>query len=365
MNTKTIILATSALALLAACSKSEVLPVESAPQEITFQTVETKEASGFSQSNAFYSYAFFLTKANAGWDSNSSKSQAYISNSKITFNTTEKAWKNESTKYYWPKEGSLTFFAWSDNTSAPTVSDATIGCANNTGITVTDYDITSNQNKDLLVADIAKDKQANEAHNFDADPGKDWKNGVPTVFKHVLSNVVFTVNTDYATKNDPYTGVTFKLKSIKFKNVSTKGSYKQGSPSVEATPWTATAATSGSTLNAYTGTEITVTKATTTARAVTPTNSDYSIVLPQTFSDATPEIEIIYTITTSYTGTAVTEEITATKALKDIYKDTTTSTTSGWTPGKQYTLNILLGLNEILWDPDVTDWTGVSHSINI
>jgi hypothetical protein len=365
MNTKTIILATSALALLAGCSKSEVLPVESAPQEITFQTVETKAASGFSQSNAFYSYAFFLTKANAGWDSNSSNSQAYISNSKITFNTTEKAWKNESTKYYWPKEGSLTFFAWSDNTSAPAVSDATIGCANNTGITVTDYDITSNQNKDLLVADIAKDKQKNEAHGFDADPGKDWKEGVPTIFKHVLSNVVFTVNTDYATENDLYTGVTFKLKSIKFKNVSTKGSYKQGSPSAEATPWTVTAATSGSTLNAYTGAEITVTNGTATAQAVTPTSSDYSIVLPQTFSDDTPEIEIIYTITTNYTGTAVTEEITATKALKDIYKDTTTSTTSGWTPGKQYTLNILLGLNEILWDPDVKDWDTVSNSINI
>ena len=358
MDTKTIILATSALALLAGCSKSEVLPVESAPQEITFQTVETKAASGFSESNKFYSWAFFLSKANAGWDSNYSKSEAYIANSPISYNDTDKAWRNASTKYYWPKEGSLTFFAWSDNTNDPKVTGATITCANDTGIKVADYDITSNQNKDLLIADIAKNKQKNEAHGFDADPGKDWKEGVPTVFKHVLSNVVFTVNTDYATKNDPYSGVTFKLKSIKFKNVSTKGSYKQGSPSAEASPWTATAATSGSTLNAYTGSEITVTNATATAQEVTPTSSDYSIVLPQTFSDTTPVIEVIYTITTNYTSTAVTETVTVTKDLKSIY-------TENWVNGKKYTLNIILGVNEILWDPDVTDWTGVSHSINI
>ncbi len=364
MNVKTIILATSALALLAACSKSEVLPVESAPQEITFQTVETKAASNFSESNAFYSYAFFLSKANAGWDSNSDKSQAYISASKITFNTTDKAWKNESTKYYWPKEGSLTFFAWSDNTNDPKVSGATIGCAKDAGITVTDYDITSNQNKDLLVADIAKNKQANEAHSFDADPGKDWKEGVPTVFKHILSNLVFNIKTDYATSKDEYASVTFNLKSIELKNVYTKGTYTQGE--VTSTPaWAAKTAPWGSydeseTLSIYSG-SLAVTKTTDTPTAIT---SNYSIVLPQTFAavtaidDSTPVIKVVYDIVTNYTGTEVTETITVTKSLNEIYS-------GSWEPAKKYTLTLIVGLSEILWDPDITEWTGVSNSINI
>ena len=359
MGTKTIILATSALALLAACSKSEVLPVESAPQEITFQTVETKAASGFSESNKFYSWAFFLSKVNAGWDSNYSKSEAYIANSPISYNDTDKAWRNATTKYYWPKEGSLTFFAWSDNTNDPKVTGATITCANDTGIKVADYDITSNQNKDLLVADIAKDKQANEAHNFDANPGKDWKEGVPTVFKHILSNLVFNIKTDYATSNDEYKSVDFKLKSIDLNNVYTKGTYTQGSPTASTTPWNNY--TDSETLNIFNG-ELAVTKATDDPTAIT---SSYSIVLPQTFAavtgditSTTPVITVVYDIVTNYTGNAVTETITVTKSLNEIYS-------GKWEPAKKYTLTLIVGLNEILWDPDVTDWAGVSNNINI
>lgn len=358
MKAKLIILSASALALLASCSKTEVNPLESAPQEITFQTVETKAASNFDTGKKFYSYAYFLPADKLGWADNFESGVAYISNSLTEYVTDETAWKNATTRYYWPKNGQLTFFAWTDYTDAPAVTGCTIECAKDKGINTTGYDITSNVNKDLLVAAIAADQKENTVQ-YDG-----WKKGVPTVFSHVLSKLIFTVNTDYATSHETYDGVTFKLQSIKLKNVSTKGNYEQGSPTASATPWSGHS--DAETLNAYSGTEIEVVKETETAQEVTPAAGDYSIVLPQDFAtvtdiDATtPVVEVVYTVTTEYVADSpVTETVTKTKALSEIYTD-------NWVPGKKYTLNLILGLSEILWDPDVKDWeVGTGGEFNI
>jgi hypothetical protein len=363
MNKKLFLLALPAAAMLiAGCSKTEVTTVESAPQEITFQTVETKAASNFSENNAFYSYAFFLEKGTGttakNWADDHGDSKAYIANSLIEYNDTDKAWKNATTKYYWPKEGSLTFFAWTDNTKAPAVTGATISCAHDTGIKVADYDITSNVNKDLLVANMVKDATKNTDSYTGSPSGNTWKEGVPTVFKHILSNLVFNIKTDYATSKDEYAGVNFNLKSIDLKNVYTKGTYTQGSPTASTAPWGSYG--DSETLSIYSG-SLAVTKATDTPTAITST---YSIVLPQTFEavstigTTTPVITVVYDIVTNYTGTAVTETITVTKSLNEIYS-------GSWDPAKKYTLTLIVGLSEILWDPDITDWTDVSNSINI
>lgn len=346
----------AAAALIAGCSKNEVATVESAPQEITFQTVETKAASSFLETNKFYSYAYFLEKGKT-WAANSASGTAYIANSLIEYNSTDKAWKNATTKYYWPKQGSLTFFAWSDNTNDPKIETGggTLTCANSTGIAVAGYNTTTNKNKDLLVADITADQTKNTESYTGKPSGATWAEGVPTVFKHVLSNLVFTVKTDEATTGNVYPNGMFKLQSIKLKNVKTTGNYTQGSPTANATPWSNQGTSAD--LSAYSGAVISVTK---TAQTLTPATADYYIVLPQTFSDTTPVIEIVYTITTEYiSGHPVTEPITVEKDLKSIY-------TANWENGKMYTLNITLGVEEILWDPDVTDWAdGTTGEINI
>ncbi len=332
-------------ALAAGCSKNEVLPVESAPAEITYQTLETKAASKFSTDEKFYSYAYFLEKDKT-WAKNSADSKAYISNSLIEYVDANKYWKNAGVTYFWPKQGSLTFFAWTDYTAAPAVSGCTISCSNTQGINTTGYAVTSNQNKDLMVAEIAAD-QKNNTVQYDG-----WKEGVPTIFKHVLSNLVFKIQTDEATSGNTYEDGMFKLKSITLRNVSTKGDYAQGSPTASATPWSNQGTSSN--LSAYSGDLLNVSRE---IRPINPTASDYYIVLPQTLpepvatiNDDTTAIEVVYTITTNYTGIPVTETVTVRKDLKSIY-------TENWVNGKKYTLNIILGVNEILWDPDVTDWT--------
>lgn len=343
-----------AAATLAGCSKNEVATVESAPQEITFQTVETKSASSFATDKKFYSYAFFLEKG-FNWAEHNSSAEAYISSSLIEYVAEKTAWKNTATTYYWPKEGTLTFFAWTDYTASPAVAGCTIACNKNDGIKTTGYSVTSNKNKYLMVADIAADQKENTTQH------DGWVKGVPTVFKHVLSNLEFTVKTDETTSGNVYPNGMFKLKSIKLKNVSTKGDYTQGSsPTASTAPWSNQGTIAD--LSTYSGSEVTVTQ---TAQTLTPTTDDYFIVLPQTFASVTtitadtPVIEVVYTITTNYTGTAVTETVTATQSLGKIY-------TAHWENGKQYTLNIILGLKEILWDPDVTDWvTGTTGELNI
>ena len=87
---------------------------------------------------------------------------------------------------------------------------------------------------------------------------------------------------------------------------------------------------------------------------MTPSATNYFIVLPQVLKDKIdPKLTIVYEIITSYTGTDVTETVTDTKDLKDIYKN-------DWECNKNYILGITLGLNEIYWDPSVEGWEDVN-----
>lgn len=345
----------AACAALASCVKNEVR-VNAPDQEITFQTVSTKEGTAFETNKHFFSYAYFLEKGK-NWDDNHTDAKAYIDNALITYETpaTGKAYWAAAKPYYWPKQGSLTFFAWTDNTihnpdnnPAPSVTGATVTCAHNTGIEITNYSVKENKNKDILVADIAKGKVANESATGN------WEKGVPTVFRHALAKVEFKVN-----KKMAYENVTFKVRSITLNNVSTKGTFTQGSPK-ENLGWKWSAWTEADNIPVFTraiGKEVEVTETAEPApakfNALNPSTGDYSIVLPQNF-DATSTLTIVYDIITSYiTGHPVTETVEETKALNAIYPN-------NWDCKKNYVLGITLGLNEIYWDPSIVDWVDIN-----
>ena len=338
----------AACVALASCVKNEVR-VNAPDQEITFQTVSTKAGAAFDKGHKFYSYAYFLEKGKE-WDTAndlSTDAKAYIKNAQIYYDNQRGNYWAAADTYYWPKQGSLTFFAWTDDTDAPSVgTGASVSCAPTTGIKITNYSVKENKNKDILVADIAKNKTANESVT-----GRDWSNGVPTVFRHALAKVEFKVN-----KKQAYPNVTFKVKSITLNNVSTKGTFTQGSPT-ESWGWSGQDTPDNLTVfSSATGVEVTKTAGPGSAKfdALKPGKEDYSIVLPQTFNNDTPTLTIVYDIITSYVAdNPVTEEVTETKALKDIYKSTTS--TGKWESKKKYVLGITLGLNEIYWDPSVVE----------
>lgn len=335
---KRFFLAALAIAAIASCAKNEVTPSINPDQEITFQTVispTTKAADpvAFSTDNKFYAYAFFLPQGET-WATNYASSEKYIYNSLVGY--TDNVWKASQT-YYWPKQGSLTFFAWTDNTNAPSVagSTAAIICAADKGMQFLNYDVTSNPNKDMMVAQMANDKIEN-VNTY-------GKTGVPTLFSHVLSKIQFKIKT----KENYSASATFALKSLTMKNVSAEGDYTQGSPTAlgAADIWNGYAKTTD--LSVYTNAGFPVTN-TSDANVLTPAANDYYIMLPQEFTDDTPKLEIVYTITTDYTGTPVVETVTEEVDLMTVY--------GAWIPGKTHVLTITLAMDEILWDPAVVEW---------
>lgn len=326
---KKVFLIAAAVVALAACSKNEALPSSSINNEISFNVAPRTKAAPetFDTHNVFASWAYYLPKGST-WDTRATgvTPQEYIVERTISYQT-DGTWKETGKTYYWPKDGgSLTFFAYSLNRNNLTLTggDSEFTCSAATGIQG-HIDLKANKNTDFMVAEIAKDKKANEtAYSF---------NGVPTLFKHKLSKVVCKVQ-----KAADYQGVTFELNSIKFLKVSHYATYGQ-LPTEKITP----SGTNDDQVYTSATQEITTT--------LTPvTTEDVVIYIPQEFTDETSKIEITYTITTTVEGstTPVVQTVVREYPIKDKFAE--------WEMGKRYIFNLTFSLDEILWAPAVEPW---------
>lgn len=328
---KFLFIAAMASVALVSCVKNEVIPVNEEGQEITFMTAPVTKALGadksaFNTSNHFTSWAYYTGDTDWAYPIGATN---WIDGAEIQYMTDK--WKNSTKSYYWPKDnGKLTFFAFSDNTNAPALTDATVSCASNTGVVISSFDVTQNVNVDLLVADPAKNQKANTS------PATYLTTGVPTLFRHKLANVEFKIK--YALDDD---GVTdFTLTSIYLKGLNTTGTYTQydGVFSDEVGKWELTSATG----------DIKYTDETadfTTGAYDLETNADQHYFMPQAF-DGTQKIEVVY----SAKGTGAGKTHTLEGDLKTIFG------ADGWQIGKRYICTITIGADEILWDPAVQNW---------
>ena len=327
------------LAVVASCTKNEVIPQNDGNKEITYLTAPLTKAT-FETSNRFYSYAYLL-KSGKNWETDAGDSSPYIDEAEIWYQTS--VWK-AAQSYYWPKDAgsSLTFFAWSNGTA--TLNPARGECSKTTGVRFPDYNITTveNKNKDMMVAKIAADQKAN------TNPGKYETEGVPTLFYHVLSSLEIKAKVAAS-----YDDVTFKVKNITLKANSVEGSYTQGvdaSKLPTAGTWTQASPVVKADLQVYNNAGFTLDA---TVKDLEATVDDYRILLPHAFAE-TELMQITYDIVTEYTGSEVIETVTVSKKLSEIFTDTTPAS---WEAGKKYTLTITLSMNEILWDPAVENWT--------
>lgn len=361
----------AAAVALAACAKNEVIPVNSGEnQEITFNVAPKTKADpepkkeAFSTDNVFASWAYYLpkgteTKPNNWADDWAVRKDAkeYISGS--TIKCISGKWKNESTSYYWPEDGKLTFFAYSLNRDNLTLRHSEghsypILCHNSEkayGINAI-IDLRENPNLDLLVAEIAADKIHNEDfHNL---------NGVPTLFKHKFSRVQFAVM-----KNANCGNATITLNSIKFNKVAYLGTYCQYNNVNGIFVKDYCAEGDLRETITYKGTPFVV-ESSTDFVPVTETNETIYIYMPQTFKDETDVAGVengenkIATIDVAYTITydnGFSENRARTLKVKNIFER--------WEVGKKYTFNLIFSLNEITWAPVVEDWESVPKEIEI
>lgn len=348
----------AAAAALAACAKNEVTPVLSQENTEIAYNVAPKTKAGlaanqenFAQGNVFASWAYYLPGTTT-WVEEGGKNadaKAYIANSTISYKAG--VWKNADATYYWPKGGRLTFFAYSLN-KANLVLDASnssfFHCDPTTGITG-QIDLKKDPNTDFLVAEIAKDKSANENQYV--------FNGVPTLFKHKLTRVVFTVTAEN------YEDKSFTLNSIQFNNLHAAAIYGQYSavdlagaqnPTKDyLKPSTGTAHMDNP---FYTQTDLPVVAGAVTT--VPEANEVTKIYIPQEFADENATITVNYTITTTVhdngTVSTVEDKCTKTFAIKGAFPK--------WEMGKKYIFNLTFALNEITWDPAVEKWEDVNSS---
>ncbi|MBR2061138.1 MAG: fimbrillin family protein [Tidjanibacter sp.] len=265
--------------------------------------------------------------------------------------------------YYWPKNGSLTFIAYSP------ASKASYAEATDSGITFTNYDVstTVTEQVDLMFSERAYNKKAvddNEAGSGDTSndstvTGDPYK-GVHLSFKHALSSVAFTAKTaaDYSGST------TITLNKIELVNVGSIASFDQNLADANNAPTTAAAWTATTGPVTYvvdndddlaqvlnTTAWWSANKSTTApAKADGLRDTDF-ILLPQDLSANNVKIKITYTLDNAGAGSEALVQV--------IEQDLATAAVSKWEMGKRYIYNIIVGLDTIFFEPYVADWEDV------
>lgn len=263
--------------------------------------------------------------------------------------------------YYWPKNGSLTFIAYSP-ASKESYAEAT-----DSGITFTNYDVSTDVTKqvDLMFSERAYNKKAvddnvegsGETGNNSTVTDDPYK-GVHLSFKHALSSVAFTAKTlaDYSGST------TITLNKIELLNVGSIASFDQNlvdanDASTTAAAWTATTGPVTYMVN----NDDDLAQELTTAAWWSATNSTTApakddglrdtdfILLPQALSGV--KIKITYTLQNAGTGSEALVQV--------IEKNLATTAVSEWEMGKRYIYNIIVGLDTIFFEPYVADWEDI------
>ncbi|MGN0048385.1 MAG: fimbrillin family protein [Bacteroides sp.] len=308
---------------------------------------------------SFNVYAVWSQDDFAGWEATGA--QWYMGNTgtnkegiKVSYNssiddatTGSGAWE-PATAYYWPKNGKLTFAAYSPSDA---VADFSYG---KDGLTIENFEIpgTAAEQYDLMFSKRTYNKTTS------TDGTNTTYDGVDIQFQHALSSIRFMVKL-----KDDYTGTMIKVKKISVYNVEQKGKFEENIN--ESTPGTYTpnpqwTITTDKVLaaNAYipfTGSQT----VTTTATLLTDAND--LILMPQVFHDGTTEQNDQVNVKVEYTiQSASSSEIAQTHEQKLSAIKTEAGNISSWKIGKRYTYTIVFGLDKIYFAPSVEDWENVT-----
>lgn len=213
MIRKTDILAILAMILFAAsCTKIEQTE-SSETMPISYQVIKDIERTKageleYDKTIPFGSSAFFLNEGKY-WELDKNGATSYIDKATIVFDNAQNKWRSQGSSYYWPENGSLTFFSWS-----PATINSSVSVDKSAGVCLTDWNTYTEANRtvDFMVADVAADKTANETSYY--------YNGVPTLFRHQLAKVSF-----FAHLEKEESGKWTKIKKLYLTNIYAQADY--------------------------------------------------------------------------------------------------------------------------------------------
>ena len=363
-------------AALVSCTKNEVAPSVNEQQEISFaapvispSTKVTEVADNYSTDLTFSVWAHYYDQTTDGAVyTNFAGGEVYMNEVPVKYDGTIKGWKNETTTYYWPKNGSLTFVAYSPSA----VADYADVDAN--GIKFDNYAVGAPANQvDLLFSERAYDKTSVDRATAAAAPYA----GVQINFKHALSSILFRVKA-----HEEYPGTVLTVKKIEVLNAYSTGDFTQGLADQNGATTTAAAWSDHATETTYTAYENAtgivlshedaVYTHNTTATATD--NTTDLILLPQDLyhdyeeaDDTEVTIRVTYTLKNKDMGEAIEQvaEVSLVTGNAGDYFTDGKNDISAWEMGKKYTYTIEVGLNEIYFDPRVEAWTPVEVKPNI
>ena len=372
---KFILLATVAVAAMAACSKIDETPASQ--REINFNvanSLQTKATGAVYNNGAFGTYAWFN-----GTDD-------FMVNE--TVNLVGGVWKTSVHTFYWPKTGSIDFISYSPFNgnvdtadSNPAVTKTTITY---TGITAGDVD--------YMYADkVNCNSNVNEV--TDSDTADSGYSGVPTVFRHALAKLSFKIKANFVEYTDATTNSTTKwdvtVTSAKISGFKTTGDCALAL-NTDGKHWDKPVTNIGTAtdpvnVNVWTNVSGTtddqeLVDATTYPEGVLLTTTAQDLasasgyVMPQVLENGAQTLKLTIHIKTTLSNNKVIEEdFTPTIDIKDI------SSLKAWQMNENiaYTINIKPTAttadgdpdnpNDVIitFDPAVADWTNVDASATI
>ena len=239
----------------------------------------------------------------------------------VEFTNKGNFWGGKSDVYYWPKNGSLRFAAYS-----PASVDMAHDLATDTYEVAYEHPSLTADTWDLLVAPTSPSYNSLTAAE-----------NVSVVFEHALSWITIKV----VAKDAPAANA-FDIKKVTINDVNTKATFKASMlDGIQYEEWTAQSTPApyvvfeGSQQVTLSATDI-------------ETTTDGTIVIPQPTTS----------ITVDYTQLALpgTPQLDNQSITIDLILD---GDDTPWHPGKHYVYTLVFGLDEILINPDVADWEDV------
>jgi hypothetical protein len=265
------------------------------------------------KTSGFGVFAYYT--GTTAWSSFTSTGASYfMENQAVTYSNN--AWTYTPTKY-WPKNTSdmISFFAY-----APYAS----------GTALTNGALSYSGGYDLLAASATDQK-------------KSTNNGtVKLTFAHKTARLAVNVKT---TANA--SAATFKVKDVK---IGGNAYFLTGNYNLLTGTWT-TESNADATESIFgLGSDYTVT---TTAASIMGTTNPYKYIVPAVSEYAAGNIQITITYSETIGGVAY-SDVTYTADLGKLLE-----------AGKSYTVTFSIGLDEIKFDADVTNWSEVTDTVNL
>ena len=314
-----------AIAALASCAKTEAVYTE-ADSEIKLAPVAARQTKAnvlaaidgteYPTAENFDVYGYWK---NVGAGETYTDGASYFGETGVEFVNKGNYWGGAKT-YYWPKNGALRFAAYS-----PSSLDLAHSQEGDT-FSVTGYEQPSSTAAtwDFLVAPTSESYTSMTAAE-----------NVSIVFKHALSWITLQVKAEDAEATD-----VFEIKSVKINAVNTVADFKASMlDGIQYEEWSNQA--SPAEYVVFEGSQAVNGEA-----AVIETTPAGTLVIPQ----ATTNVTIVFN-QKGVNGTLDMEEMEVTL---DLVLD---QDNEPWRPGYHYTYTLIFGLDEILINPSVEDWT--------